>query len=370
MDCRTTDPCAGNPGNRAAKHQRNAGAVHHCAVFGYFHQRLRGRLRLRQSLHFGELALSVLRASQRHPHTAEAIVRVGLGGIDPDGFLEMPHSRLPIVACSVDDAEIQMREPQVRIELERLLKVFLGVAFRTRLHFRVAKVGERLQVIRLVVQFCLELSARVVIALLLPVQVPQAEMDLGFTRRRFGCRLKLGYRLIDPIRGIEDFSQKHVDRSRIRIFREEGSEFFDRGFVLLRPHQALSQLVAELGIIGLLGDGRFQRRRGRGEFARSVIAHSEQNPGLKTTGIRFQCFLKRGNRLSKPVQLEKGQPEVQINARQPRILGQSRLVSGRGKVVFAFLCQPESLLRFRSGSRLAPSDRTENYGQDCKGECH
>ena len=77
------------------------------------------------------------------------------------------------------------------IQHQRAAEVSLRPPFPVQTHFRVAEVGQSLRVLRLAGQFGFELTAGFLVALLLPVEVTQAEMGVWRHRRGLYRSLEL-----------------------------------------------------------------------------------------------------------------------------------------------------------------------------------
>src|ERR1035437_7106526 len=84
-------------------------------------ERWRGFLR-GQLLHLVELVLRVVLAPQGTPQTAQAVVRIGLGRVQPDRLAELADGLVGIVLCGEKDAKVEVREPHFRIQCQRASK--------------------------------------------------------------------------------------------------------------------------------------------------------------------------------------------------------------------------------------------------------
>ena len=80
-------------------------------------------------LTFSNSACASCIAAQRTPQPAQPVMRVRLGRVDPDRLAKMAGRLAGIVLCGEKDTEIQMCEPDVRIQGQRASKVRLGRLF-------------------------------------------------------------------------------------------------------------------------------------------------------------------------------------------------------------------------------------------------
>ena len=111
----------------------------------------------------------------------------------------------------------------------------------------------------------------------------------------------------------------------------------------------MGQLESQLGVVGLLGGGEFEIGRGGGELAASVVGHAEQHAGLKAGRVGLGGAFEGGGGLGEPVQLEVGEAEVEVDAREFRIEGDGRLVVRDGELVFTFVGEGQGLVGFGRG---------------------
>jgi|GEM_PF-1776595 len=130
-------------------------------------------------------------------------MRVRLRRIDADRLTKMTLSSSVIVPARQKDAQIQMREPKIRIQLQRPSQMFLGFFFVSRMHFGVAQVCQGLGVLGLISQFCLKFAAGIFVTLPLSVEVSKTEVNLGLPRRGFHCSFKLRRGLVFLVSRIE-----------------------------------------------------------------------------------------------------------------------------------------------------------------------
>ena len=108
-----------------------------------------------------------------------------------------------IVLCGENNTQIQMCEPDVRIQGQRASKVSFGHIFPIHVHFRVSEVGQSLCVLRLLGQLRFELPARLFVALLFPIQIPQSKVSVRRNSRCLYRGLKLRGCGLRPVGRIE-----------------------------------------------------------------------------------------------------------------------------------------------------------------------
>ena len=183
-------------------------------------------------LHLGELGIGFLFAARRTQQPAKTVMCVWLRRIDADRLPKMTLGSSGVVPACQQDAEIQMREPDIRIQLQRPPQMFRGFFFVSRMHFCVAQICQGLRVLRLIRQFRLELAAGVFVPLLLPIEVSKTEVNLRLARRGFHRSFKLRRRLVFLVCRIEHFAQQHVNGRGIRILGQQKPELIDRALVL------------------------------------------------------------------------------------------------------------------------------------------
>jgi hypothetical protein len=109
-------------------------------------------------------------------------MRVWLRRIDADRLTKMTFGSGGIVPAGQKHAEIQMREPKIRIQLQRPPQMFLGFFFVSRMHFCVAQICQGLRVLGLISQFCLKFAAGIFLTLPLPIEISKTEVNLGLAR--------------------------------------------------------------------------------------------------------------------------------------------------------------------------------------------
>ena len=70
---------------------------------------------------------------------------------------------------------------------------------------------------RIVIEFKIELAGSVVITFLLPIEIAEAEVDVGLGGRVFGGSFEFFYGVVGVVLGIESFAHEHVDGGGIGI---------------------------------------------------------------------------------------------------------------------------------------------------------
>ena len=265
------------------------------------------------SLTLANSASASLLAAHRAQQPAEPVVRVGRLGSRRIASRKWPSAPAasPLAARTMPRSRCARRSLGSSLRACRRCSGGLRLVRRAS---RIAQVGQRLRVLRLIGQLRLELAARIVVALLLPVDVAQTEVDLGLAGPGFRRGFELRGGLLGLVGCVEHLAQQHVDGRGVRVLGEQEAELGDGLRILLRPHVALGQLESQFGVVGLLGGGELQVGGGGVELAASVVAHAEEHAGLKAGRVGLGGAFEGGSGGGEAVQLEVGQAEVEVDA--------------------------------------------------------
>lgn len=95
-------------------------------------------------------------------------------------------------------------------------------------------------------------------AVLLPKQIPKAEVQAWLSRSSFGRRLEFLDCLIGPLKPVECFARQHVGLRGIRIRRNDLPVLLQSAFVHLRVEAALCQHATQLKIFRGMLDRKLQ----------------------------------------------------------------------------------------------------------------
>src|SRR5215831_20365268 len=104
------------------------------------------------------------------------------GWVEADRLAKTERRAVGVVPRGGQDAEIQVREPEAPVQLQSTLQVRLRRRLSIQMQFRIAHVGQCLRMLWLCCKLRCKLSRGFFKSLLLPVEVPKAEVCLGWRR--------------------------------------------------------------------------------------------------------------------------------------------------------------------------------------------
>ena len=161
-------------------------------------------------------------------------MRVGLGRVEPDRLPEMADGLVGILLRGEQDPQVQMSEPDAAIQRQRASQVRFGRPAPSPCAF--PRRPGRSRPARAVADWPVPLRTPggLLVALLLPIQITQPEVGVGWHGRCFYRGLELRRRGLRPVGGVERLAQKDVNRRGIRVFRKQKLEFA-QGFRILLP---------------------------------------------------------------------------------------------------------------------------------------
>src|ERR1700761_4154660 len=148
-------------------------------------------------------------------------------------------------------------------------------------------------------QLALELLARLLILLRLPVKIAEPEMNIWLLGRQFCCSLELRNGLLRSSQPVESLAHQNVGRSRLRTLLEQLTKLLLRTLQLLGPQAALRKLLMQFRIRWVRFRAIFEILRGQIELPLAVIAHSQQRPGLQVRGVGLEESSQRDGRRRK-----------------------------------------------------------------------
>ena len=223
----------------------------------------------------------------------QPVVRVGLVGIQANGFFQRRNGFFVLLLLCVDTAQIQMRNAQVRLQFHGFLQQGQRFIEPIPANEDVAKIGLGLCVSRVVGELPAKGQLGIFKFELLPVEISQAKMDVGLARSDFGSGLKFTDGLGRPVQPIQRLSHQHMGSRRVRrVALHLLKDLQDLG-KLVAPEIAFRQNIRQRGILGLGTRYLLELYSRLAILSRTVVAHAEQRSGLHIAGLQCDGLSQR-----------------------------------------------------------------------------
>src|ERR1700685_1982961 len=110
---------------------------------------------------------------------------IGLRGVKPLRLLESRDRICVLVLTSIDAAEVKICQANIGLQLYRLQQTGRGLVIIIISISYVTQIGKGLRIFGIVVYLSFEFGGSLLVLMLFPVEIAQAEMDIWL--RRVGC---------------------------------------------------------------------------------------------------------------------------------------------------------------------------------------
>ncbi len=193
-----------------------------------------------------EFRTCLLVAPQGLIDAGKAIVRVDSGRIQPGRLAQLGGRLFVLFLIRVNNPEIETRDAGCRAEAQRFLEQRLGCLRVVAAQRDVAEPRVALCVDRIMCQLEAEFALCLIVPMLLPQEVTQAEMDVRHGGRSRCGRLQFGTGLVLLPQPVLRLGNQHVHRGGVRPGARQCFEFLQRPVVVIRPEAARADRYLEV----------------------------------------------------------------------------------------------------------------------------